>query len=58
LRNERRAALGLEPMGSLEDVDDDEVPDILLDEAAAIVADMTDVNGTAMALNRVKDDNS
>jgi carboxyl-terminal processing protease len=58
LRNERRAALGLEPMASLEDVDDDEVPDILLDEAAAIVADMTDVSGTAMALNRVKDDNS
>jgi carboxyl-terminal processing protease len=56
LRNERRAALGLEPVPSVEELDGDEVPDVLLDEAAAIVADMTDVNGTAMALNRVKDD--
>jgi carboxyl-terminal processing protease len=55
LRNDRRAALGLEPIASLEELDSDEVPDILLDEAAAIVADMTDVSGTAMALNRPDD---
>jgi carboxyl-terminal processing protease len=38
--NSRRAALGLEPVESLDDLDDDEQPDILLDQAAQIVLDL------------------
>jgi carboxyl-terminal processing protease len=38
--NERRAALGLEPAESLDDISDEDIPDILLDQAAAIVADL------------------
>ena len=38
--NERRAALGLEPVESLDDIEEDEVPDILLDQAADIVTDL------------------
>ncbi len=46
--NERRTALGLEPLASLDDVDDEDFPDILLDQAAGIVTDlatMREVNG-------------
>ena len=38
--NERRAASGLEPLESLEDLDEDERPDVLLDQAADIAADL------------------
>ncbi len=38
--NERRAALGLEPIASLEDLEEDDQPDILLDQAAGIVSDL------------------
>jgi carboxyl-terminal processing protease len=38
--NERRKALGLEPVASLDDIDEDDVPDILLDQAAGIVTDL------------------
>ncbi len=38
--NERREALGLEPVESVEALDEEEEPDILLKEAASIVADM------------------
>ena len=38
--NERRDALGLPPIESLEDLDEEELPDILLDQAAAIVTDL------------------
>ena len=38
--NERRAALGLDPVESLDDIDDEEIPDILLDQAAGIVTDL------------------
>ena len=38
--NERREALGLPPIESLEDLDEEELPDILLDQAAAIVTDL------------------
>jgi carboxyl-terminal processing protease len=38
--NERRAALGLEPVESLDDIEEDEIPDILLDQAAGIVTDL------------------
>jgi carboxyl-terminal processing protease len=38
--NERRAALGLAALESLEDLDDEERPDVLLDQAADIAADL------------------
>jgi len=38
--NERRVSLGLEPVESIEDLDDDDIPDVQLDQAAAIVTDM------------------
>jgi carboxyl-terminal processing protease len=38
--NERRVALQLEPLESLDDIEDDDVPDVQLDQAAKIVADM------------------
>jgi len=38
--NERRVALGLEPIESLDDLEDGEFPDILLDQAAGIVTDL------------------
>jgi carboxyl-terminal processing protease len=40
LENERRAALSLEPIGSLEDFEEDDRPDIQLDQAAGIVTDL------------------
>ena len=40
LENERRVALGLEPVASLEDLDDEDRPDIQLDQAADIVTDL------------------
>ena len=41
--NERRKALNLEPLASLEDIDEDDFPDILLDQAAGIVTDMAEI---------------
>lgn len=38
--NDRRTALGLEPVESLEDINDDDLPDVQLDQAAKIVADL------------------
>ena len=38
--NVRRAALGLDPVDALADLEDSEMPDIHLNQAAAIVADM------------------
>lgn len=46
LENERRAALGQEPLESLDDIDEDDIPDILLDEAADIVADLATLRET------------
>ncbi len=40
LENERRLALSLEPIESLEDLDDEERPDVQLDQAADIVTDL------------------
>jgi hypothetical protein len=40
LENSRRAALGLAALESLEDLDEDERPDIQLDQAAGIVTDL------------------
>jgi len=38
--NGRRVALQLEPLESLDDIEDDDVPDVQLDQAAKIVTDM------------------
>jgi len=38
--NERRAALGLEPLASLDDIEADEFPDISLEQATGIVTDL------------------
>jgi carboxyl-terminal processing protease len=40
LENQRRLALSLEPLDSLEDADDEERPDVHLDQAAGIVTDL------------------
>ena len=47
LENERRAALGLEPIESLDDIEDDDFPDIQLDQAAGIVADLATMREVA-----------
>jgi carboxyl-terminal processing protease len=41
--NERRAALGLEPLETLEDLDEEDLPDVLLDQAAGIAADLAEM---------------
>jgi carboxyl-terminal processing protease len=38
--NERRAALSLDPIESLDDIEEEEFPDIQLDQAAGIVTDL------------------
>ncbi len=38
--NERRAARGLEPIGSIEELEESEAPDVHLDQAANIVTDL------------------
>lgn len=40
LENERRSALSLEPIETLEDLNDEERPDVQLDQAAEIVTDL------------------
>jgi len=41
--NERRAALNLEPLESLEDLDEEDIPDVLLDQAAGIASDLAEM---------------
>ena len=41
--NERRAALNLPPVESLDDIDEDDIPDVLLDQAAGIVTDLAEL---------------
>ncbi len=43
LENGRRAAVGFEALESLEDIDEDERPDIQLDQAAGIVRDLAEM---------------
>jgi carboxyl-terminal processing protease len=38
--NNRREARGLEPLESLDNIDEEEVPDVLLNQAAEILTDM------------------
>ena len=40
LENERRAGLGLEPIADLEELAEEDIPDVQLDQAIRIVADM------------------
>lgn len=49
LANHRRTALGLEPIAGLEEAADDEIPDVVLDVAAAIVADMNNLPQESLA---------
>lgn len=51
--NERRAALGLEPIPSLEALEEQDGPDVLLREAAAVVADLAAVPEAVLARHKV-----
>lgn len=50
--NQRREALGIPPAKSLENVPADEVPDVILDTAAQLVADMSQLPPAVLAQNR------
>ena len=41
--NERRQALNLEPLESLEDLDEEDLPDVLLEQAAGIATDLAEM---------------
>ena len=41
--NDRRVALNLEPLESLEDLDEDDLPDVLLEQAAGIATDLAEI---------------
>ncbi len=47
--NSRRAAHGLPPLDSLEELDETELPDVVLQEAAEIVGDMVELDGEPTA---------
>lgn len=47
--NERRQALNLEPVESLDDIDDDDIPDVLLEQAAGIVTDLAELREMSVA---------
>jgi len=51
--NERRVAQGLDPVASLEALEDEDGPDVLLREAAAVVADLAAVPEAVLARHRV-----
>jgi len=46
--NDRRIALKLEPVESLDDIDEEDVPDVQLDQAAKIVTDMATMREIAI----------
>ena len=46
--NERRVALNLEPLESLDDIVEDEIPDVQLEQAAKIVIDMAEIQEVSM----------
>jgi carboxyl-terminal processing protease len=50
--NARRTAQGLDPLASLEELDAADAPDILLREAAAVVADLAEVPEATLARSR------
>lgn len=45
--NTRRAALDLEPLASMEELEDAETPDVQLDQAAGIVTDLAEMSAVA-----------
>ncbi|TDJ42277.1 MAG: hypothetical protein E2O49_01110 [Gammaproteobacteria bacterium] len=47
--NVRRQALNLEPVESLDDIDDDDIPDVLLEQAAGIVTDLAELREMPVA---------
>ena len=47
--NERRAALGLEPLESLAEAEEEDAPDVLLQEAARMVVDLAALPGAVIA---------
>ena len=47
--NARRAAHGLKPLATIEEINDNEAADVVLTEASQIVADMTSVPLVAQA---------
>ena len=47
--NVRRQALNLEPVESLDDIDDDDIPDVLLEQAAGIVTDLAELREMSVA---------
>jgi carboxyl-terminal processing protease len=47
--NARRAALDLEPLASMEELEDAEAPDVQLDQAAGIVTDLAEMSAVATA---------
>ena len=49
LENARREARGLEPLASLEDMSEDEIPDVQLNEAAEVVVDLMSPEAEALA---------
>lgn len=51
--NERRAARGLDPIPSMEGLEEEDGPDVLLREAAAVVADLAAVPEAVLARHRV-----
>jgi len=52
LENERRGALSLEPLGSLEDLQEEDRPDIQLDQAAGIITDLAELREIAAVPER------
>jgi carboxyl-terminal processing protease len=49
--NERRVAMGLDPIESLDDISEDEQPDILLDQAVEILTDLAGLNDTNTSMH-------
>ncbi len=54
LDNKRRAALGLPPLTSAEQIDKgkDKIPDVILDQAADITADMIALDHSSMPIEK------
>ncbi|MGI9343589.1 MAG: carboxy terminal-processing peptidase [Gammaproteobacteria bacterium] len=47
--NNRREALGLEPIEELDDIDAEDQPDVLLDQATQVIADLVSIDGAKSA---------
>jgi len=47
--NNRRVAIGLEPVESIDDIDAEDQPDILLDQATHIISDLVSIEGARSA---------